>query len=286
LWLPLLNGVILPLRGPRSARNYNRIWRNDGSPLAVFTAQLREALELQLEVTLPGKVAVEAAFLYSRPLVATALQRLRESGAKHIVVLPMFPQCSGATTGAVFDQVGAELRSWRALPQLRLIADFHDFPPYVRALADSVREHWQAHGRAAHLLMSFHGIPERYVQQGYAYAAQCQTTARLLAATLELPDDAWSVSFQSRFGKARWLEPATDRVLPQLARSGIRSVDVICPGFSADCLETLEEIAIGGREIFLHAGGERFQYIAALNARADHAQALATLVAASPPAAA
>ena len=166
--------------------------------------------------------------------------------------------------------------------QLRLIADFHDHRPYIRALADSVREHWQQHGRAAHLLMSFHGIPQRYVAQGDAYGTQCQTTARLLAEALELPADAWSVSFQSRFGKARWLEPATDRVLAQLARAGTRSIEVICPGFSADCLETLEEIAIGGREIFLHAGGERFQYVPALNARADHALALAQLTLATP----
>lgn len=282
LWLPLLYGVILPLRSRRSARNYLRIWRNDGSPLAVFTTQLRDALELQLETLLPGRAVVEAAFLYSQPGVADGLQRLRAAGADRIVVLPLFPQCSGATTGAVFDQVGQALRRWRALPQLRLIADFHDYPPFIRALADSVREHWQQHGRAAHLLMSFHGIPQRYVAQGDAYGAQCQTTARLLAEALELPADAWSVGFQSRFGKARWLEPATDRVLAQLARAGTRSIEVICPGFSADCLETLEEIAIGGREIFLHAGGERFQYVPALNSRADHALALAQLALAAP----
>jgi ferrochelatase len=278
LWLPLLNAVILPLRGARSARNYNRIWRNEGSPLAVYSAQLREALEMQLEQLWGGPVAVESAFLYSQPLVAEALQRLRQAGVQRIVVLPMFPQNSGSTTGAVYDQVGIAWRGWRALPGLALLPHYHADTGYISALADSVREYWQQHGRSELLLMSFHGLPERYVQRGDPYAAQCRVTAELLAARLELHADDWSLSFQSRFGKARWLEPATDRVLAQLPKRGTQSVAVICPGFAVDCLETLEEIAIGGRETFLHAGGRQFHYIPALNARADHALALASLV--------
>lgn len=278
LWLPLLHGLVLPLRARRSAANYLRIWRNDGSPLAVNSAQLRDALEMQLEQRLPQGVAVEAAFLYSQPAVEQALQKLRTAGAGSIVVLPLFPQNSGATAGAVYDQVGAALRLWRALPSLRLIGDYHSAPGYIDALANSLREHWQQHGRLQHLLMSFHGLPQRYVQQGDPYADQCAATAAKLAAALDLPASAWSLSYQSRFGRARWLGPATDRVLAALPARSIRQVTVLCPGFAVDCLETLEEIAIGGRETFLHAGGETFHYVPCLNARADHAQALAGLI--------
>jgi ferrochelatase len=278
LWLPLLTAVILPLRAPRSARNYQRIWRADGSPLRVYSEQLRSAIAQVLQEQRPNAFQVELAFLYSESFVSEALERLRAAGATRLVVLPMFPQCSGTTTGAVYDQVAAVLGRWRALPQVRLIADFHDDPGYIAALAASVREHWQQHQRSEHLLMSFHGIPEQCVARGDPYQRQCRVTGALLARELQLPADGWTISFQSRFGKARWLEPATDTTLQRLARDGKRSLDVICPGFSADCLETLEEIAIGGREIFLHAGGQQFQYIGALNARHDHAQALAQLV--------
>ena len=256
LWLPLLRGVILPLRSPRSARNYRRVWMDGGSPLAVYSQRLRHALELELEAQLPGAVALESAFLYSDPLLPAALQKLRAAGAQRIVVL----------------------RDWRALPDLHLIGDYHADDGFIGALANSAREHWQQHGRTAHLLMSFHGIPLRCVDRGDAYEAQCRTTAVRLAAALELRAADWSLSFQSRFGKARWLTPATDQVLHELAGNGVRTVTVMCPGFAVDCLETLEEIAIGGREIYLHAGGTQFQYVPALNDRGDHARALARLI--------
>ena len=278
LWWPLLHGLVLPLRAPRSARNYRRIWMDDGSPLAVYSQRLRHALELELEAQLPGAVVIESAFLYSELPLRAALQKLWAAGARRIVVLPLFPQASGTTTGAVFDQVGSSLRSWRALPELHLIGEYHEDTGYITALANSVREHWQQHGRTAQLLMSFHGIPQRYVQRGDPYEYQCRQTANLLAAALELSASDWSLSFQSRFGRARWLGPATDRVLAELPRRGIHSVTVICPGFALDCLETLEEIALGGREIFLHAGGQQYQYVPALNDRADHARALAQRV--------
>ncbi|MBS0387358.1 MAG: ferrochelatase [Proteobacteria bacterium] len=278
LWLPLLRGLILPLRSPRSARLYRRVWMDGGSPLAVHSQRLRQALELELEAQLPGAAVVESAFLYSEPYLPDALQKLRAAGARRIVVLPLYPQASGATTGAVYDQTGAALRGWRALPHLHLIGDYHVDDGYIAALANSVREHWQQHGRTARLLVSFHGIPQRSVDNGDAYAAQCQATAQRLAAALELGADEWSLGFQSRFGKARWLTPATDRLLAGLPAQGVRTLTVICPGFAVDCLETLEEIAIGGREIFLHAGGAQFQYVPALNDRGDHARALARLV--------
>ena len=278
LWAPLLHALVLPLRAPRSARKYRRIWMDDGSPLAVHSRRLQHALELELEAQLPGAVAVESAFLYSEPLLEAALQRLRSAGVRRLLVLPLFPQASGTTTGAVFDRVGATLRQWRALPDLQLISDYHDDAGYIGALANSVREHWQQHGRTAHLLMSFHGIPQRCVQRGDAYEDQCRHTASLLAAALELSPAAWSLSFQSRFGGARWLGPATDRVLAELPSRGVRSLSVICPGFAVDCLETLEEIALEGRAGYLKAGGEQFQYVPALNDRGDHARALAQRV--------
>jgi ferrochelatase len=278
LWLPLLNGVILPLRAPRSARNYRRIWSEEGSPLAVYCARLCAALAAQLQSAEPDAWRVELAYLYSEPSVPAKLAQLRAVGVGRLIVLPLYPQCSGTTTGATFDQVARTLRRWRALPELRLIGDYHADPQFIAALAASVREYWQIHGREAHLLMSFHGIPQALVQQGDDYERQCRATAALLAAELALPAEAWSLSFQSRFGAARWLEPATDRHLQELAAAGTQRVVVMCPGFAVDCLETLEEIAIGGRELFLHAGGTHFDYIPALNERADHAAALARLV--------
>jgi protoporphyrin/coproporphyrin ferrochelatase len=275
LWLPLLRGVILPLRAPRSARNYQRVWMAEGSPLAVYSRQLRSALELELRRQLGDRVAIESAFLYSSPQIAECLRRLRAAGALDIVVLPLFPQTSGTTTGAVYDQVADALRAWRELPTLRLVSDYHADPGYIKALGASVREHWEQQGRRTHLLLSFHGIPERCVQRGDPYECHCRTTAELLAAELGLDAAAWTLSFQSRFGKARWLLPATDRTLADLPARGVRDLTLLCPGFAVDCLETLEEIAIGGREIFMHAGGEHFHYVPALNGRADHAAALA-----------
>ena len=279
LWLPLLNGVILPLRAPRSARNYRRIWTDGGSPLAVFNAQLAAALDRELQARQPGGWRVAHTYLYSEPGLPATLAALRSAGVHRIVVLPLYPQCSGTTTGAVHDQLAATLRGWRRLPQLRFIGDYHDQPAYIDALAASVREHApQLQGGDTHLLLSFHGIPRRLVANGDDYERQCLATARLLAGRLALPAQAWSLSFQSRFGSAEWLGPPTDRRLRELAAGGTRRVAVLCPGFAVDCLETLEEIAIGGREIFLHAGGERFDYLPALNDRVDHAAALAQLV--------
>ena len=278
LWLPLLNGVILPLRSPRSARNYQRVWRADGSPLAVFSAQLRAALSDELQRRAPAAFDVKLAYLYSSPGVAAAIDALCGSNLRRLVVLPMYPQYSGTTTAAVFDQVSKALRRRRAIPELHFVSHYFEAPLYIAALAASVREHWSAGSRSEHLLMSFHGIPERCVQRGDPYASQCRATAQRLAAQLALSPGDWSLSFQSRFGKARWLEPATDLTLAQLARAGKRTLDVICPGFAVDCLETLEEIAIGGRELFQQAGGSELHYISALNGRADHATALADLI--------
>jgi protoporphyrin/coproporphyrin ferrochelatase len=277
LWLPILYGLVLPLRSPRSAKKYRAIWQDDGSPLMVYNSRLREAIARELNAT-RGGIRVEQAFLYSEPSVEQQLTALREAGVRRLIVLPLYPQASGATTGAVYDQVADALRGWRTLPELRYIADYCAEADYLAALATSVRDHWRTHARDAHLLMSFHGIPESYVSGGDRYAEQCHLTAAQLAAALELAPQDWTLSFQSRFGANRWLRPATDTTLRELAGRGQRAVTVICPGFAVDCLETLEEIAMSARETFMASGGERFEYISALNSRSEHAHALAQLI--------
>jgi protoporphyrin/coproporphyrin ferrochelatase len=278
LWLPLLYGVILPLRPRRSAAKYRRIWSSSGSPLRDLSERLRSELAGALAQRMLAPLTVEVGMLYSAPEVRGALARLRDSGAQRVLVLPLFPQYCGATTGAVYDQVSGELRRWRALPELRFVADYHDHPGYLEALRGSVAEHWQAHGRTPHLLISFHGIPERFVQRGDPYFSRCHGTARLLADELMLREGEWSVTFQSRFGPANWLKPYTAEVLAGLPARGVREVTVVCPGFAVDCLETLEEIAIENRDAFMRAGGERYEYVPALNARSSHAQCLADLI--------
>jgi ferrochelatase len=278
LWLPILYGAVLPLRPARIARKYRRIWSEAGSPLRDLSERLRTALTATLAQHVLAPLSVELGMLYSPPSVREALGRLRFSGAQRILVVPLFPQYCGATTGAVYDQVSEELRRWRWLPELRFIAEYHDHPGYIEALRASVAEHWSREGRSAHLLMSFHGIPERYFREGDPYFCKCQKTARLLADELLLRDSEWSVAFQSRFGPSGWLKPYTREVLGAMPARGTRSVAVVCPGFAVDCLETLEEIAIENRELFMRAGGERFDYVAALNARASHAQCLTELI--------
>ena len=279
LWLALLYGVILPWRPRRVARKYRLIWSPGGSPLRDLSERLRAELTAVLAQRMLAPLSVELGMLYSAPDVGGALQRLRDSGAQRILVLPLFPQYCGATTGAVFDQVSAELRRWRGVPELHFIADYHDHPGYIDALRASVSEHWQAHGRTGHLLMSFHGVPERYVQQGDPYFERCQSTARLLADELLLRDGEWSVSFQSRFGPAGWLKPYTSTVLTAMPARGVREVTLLCPGFAVDCLETLEEIDLENRAAFMRAGGVRYHYVPALNARPGHANCLADLIA-------
>jgi ferrochelatase len=277
LWLPLLYGLVVPLRARRSAARYREIWREEGSPLLHYSTRLRAATERELNAG-RGGIRIEQAFLYSPPYVGQVLDALRAARIRRLIVLPLYPQASGTTTGAVYDQVALGLRAWRSLPELRYIAHYGAEPGYLGALVDSLKDHWRIHGRDTHLLMSFHGIPESYVARGDAYAEQCRQSAAQLAAALGLEPQAWSLSFQSRFGANRWLGPATESTLRELPRRGQRKLTVICPGFAVDCLETLEEIDLSGRRIFMAAGGERFEYVSALNARADHARALAQLI--------
>lgn len=279
LWLPILYGFILPFRPARIVHKYRSIWTPDGSPLVSFSSRLRVELTRALAQQVSSKLSIELGMLYSPPSVRDALARLREAGAQQLLVLPLFPQYSGATTGAVHDRVTAELRQWRWLPELRFISDYADQPGYIETLRASVADTWATQGRTKHTVMSFHGIPLRYTQSGDPYFRKCQLTARLLAQALGLRDEEWTVAFQSRFGTAEWLKPYTIDFISSLPKRGVDEVTVVCPGFAIDCLETLEEIDVENRKAFMDGGGSRFVYVPALNARTSHAEFLAELIA-------
>jgi len=263
-WLPILYGLVLPLRASKSAAKYASIWMPQGSPLKVWTE--RQATLLQRHFAEQGRdVAVRYAMRYGNPSIASQLDALVREGASRIVVLTAYPQYAGSTTASVIDAVSQWKGRTRALPEFRFVNRYHEDAGYIEALAHRIEAHWQAHGRAEHLVMSFHGVPERTVELGDPYADECRQTAQRLAARLQLASDAFTLSFQSRFGRAKWVGPATDETLRSLARRGVKTVDVTCPGFTSDCLETLEEIAMEGRQTFLTSGGQDFRYIPCLN---------------------
>jgi len=276
VWLPLLHGVILRTRPQRSAAKYAGIWMPEGSPLAVWTE--RQALALRATMTELGhEVLVAHAMRYGTPSIPATLDALQREGATRVLVLPLYPQYSAATTGSTIDKVMQWAATTRRVPALRFVDAFHDDAGYIEALALDLQAHWQAHGRAEHLLLSFHGMPARTLELGDPYFCHCQKTARLLAERVQVDPQRLHVTFQSRFGKARWLEPYTEPTLVQLAGAGVKSVDVMCPGFVADCLETLEEIGMEARDAFTSAGGQDFRYVPCLNDGARWRSALADL---------
>ena len=278
LWWPILHGVILRLRPRRSARAYASIWTAQGSPLLVFSQALADALDRKVRTATADHAEVALAMCYGRPAIAPALNRLLDAGVRRLLVLPLYPQYSATSTGAVFDAVTSALQRLRWPPELRFVNDYHDDPEYISILAENVQKYWREHGRAQRLLLSFHGIPQRYVRLGDPYLDQCMITAQRLRERLGLGEDACSVAFQSRVGREPWLTPYTDETLRQLPGQGVRHVQVLCPGFAVDCLETLEEIAETNRHLFLAAGGERMDYIAALNAGSAHVDMLYRLL--------
>jgi ferrochelatase len=278
LWRLILHGVILRVRPRRSAEAYHKVWSPEGSPLLTIARRQVAALAGALGARLPGPVRVALGMRYGQPSIAAALEELRAAGVRRLLVLPLYPQYSATTTGSTFDAVAATLGSWRWLPELRFVTHYHDDPGYLDALAQSVREAWTTHGEPDRVLCSFHGLPRRYLAAGDPYHCECQKTARLLAERLGLAPGRWAVSFQSRVGREEWLKPYTDHLLKEWGAGGVAKVQVICPGFSADCLETLEEIDQQNRGFFLQAGGSAFHYVPALNERADHIRALADLV--------
>ncbi|MBE7416256.1 MAG: ferrochelatase [Ideonella sp.] len=276
LWRPILHGVVLRTRPARSAAKYAAIWGEQGSPLLVWTQ--RQATRLLGSLGERGHaVRVRAAMRYGSPSITESLDALKAEGATRVLVLPLYPQYAASTTASALDAVGAWVRRARRVPELRVVADFHDDAGYIAALAANVQAHWLREGRGGMLVMSFHGLPARSIALGDPYHVQCQATARLLAERLGLQAHEFRVTYQSRFGRARWLEPYTEATLRRLARDGVERVDVVCPGFTADCLETLEEIAIAGRSTFLAAGGKTFHAIACLNDSPAWIDALAKL---------
>ena len=274
LWWLILHGIILRTRPRRSARLYQKVWTDQGSPLVATSRSLAQMIEKTLQQKFRGNVIVDLGMRYGKPSVRDSLNALRKAGARRLLVLPMYPQYSATTTASVFDEVTNVLQEWRWLPDLRFINHYHDNRIYIEALANSIRQHWQQNGRADKLLFSFHGIPQRYFESGDPYFCHCHKTTRLVAEALELGDDDWQLVFQSRFGREPWLQPYCDKTLEALPSQGIKSVDIICPGFTADCLETLEEIAMENRDIFINAGGEQYHYIPALNDSDEHIKAL------------
>jgi ferrochelatase len=278
VWWLILHGIILRLRPGRVARAYESIWGEEGSPLLAISRRLAERLQQKLSTGASQRIEVALAMRYGQPSIDSALQTLRERGMRRLLVLPMYPQYSASTTASVFDEVARVLSGWRWVPELRFIQHYHDHPKYIEALAASVRVHWRENPRPNKLMMSFHGIPKRYFLAGDPYFCECQKTGRLLAEALELGEDQWLLSFQSRVGREEWLKPYTDKTLAEWGRQKLGRVDVICPGFSVDCLETLEEIAQQDRELFQARGGRDFAYIPALNDSSAHLQFLGSLI--------
>jgi len=275
-WWPILHGIILRTRPAKSAAKYASIWTSEGSPLTVWTQRQAEGLQALLHAR-GHRLTVQPAMRYGQPSIPSVLDAMRADGMTRVLVLPMYPQYAAATTASVVDKVGQWTQRARRVPELRFVGSHAGDRGYIGALATRVREHWAAHGRADRLVLSFHGIPHRSLLLGDPYHCECHLTARLLGEALALPPDRLLVTFQSRFGKARWLEPYTEPTLRALPAQGVGSVDVMCPGFVADCLETLEEIGEEVRDAFLEAGGEDFRYIDCLNARPDWITALADL---------
>lgn len=277
VWWPILNGIILNVRPKKSAVKYASIWMDEGSPLRVYTE--RQASLIQSALKGRGlDVDVRFAMRYGNPSIESVLDQMRQEGLRRLLVLPMYPQYSSSTTATAFDVLLKAFTEIRNQPDLRLIRSFQDFQPYIAALANQVRAHWEKHGRGDLLLFSFHGVPKRSLLKGDPYHCECHKMARLIAENLGLAPHQWRTAFQSRFGKAEWLKPYTSEVLHELPGQGVKTLDVMCPGFPADCLETLEEIAMEGKEEFLTAGGEHYRYIPCLNDDPGGISALTTLI--------
>lgn len=272
LWWPLLRGVILPLRSGRVARLYQSIWMDEGSPLLVYSRRQEKALSEQLPDT-----PVVLGMSYGEPSLKSAVDKLLAQGVNHIVVLPLYPQYSCSTVAAVWDALGRVFADYRSMPSLSLIRDYATEPAYIQALASSVRRSFAEHGEPDVLLLSYHGIPQRFADEGDDYPQRCRDTTRALLNILGLPPEKLMMSYQSRFGREPWLMPYTDETLKVLAEQGVKHIQVMCPGFSADCLETLEEMMVQNREVFIAAGGEKYEYIPALNDDPEHINMMITL---------
>jgi protoporphyrin/coproporphyrin ferrochelatase len=278
LWLPILHGIILNTRPRKSAKAYKSIWTNEGSPLLVFSKKIKNKLQHKYDTKNDNSVIFELGMRYGEPSIQIALENLVKKNVRKILILPLYPQYASATTASVYDAIFDYCKTLRWVPELRFASDYHDDTLYIGGVANSIRKQWQDRGKGQHLLFSFHGIPKENFLAGDPYHCQCYATARLIAEELGLADSDWRLTFQSRFGPKQWLEPYTDKTLINLGTQGVKNVDIVCPGFSVDCLETLEEIAILNQDVFRKHGGEEVKYIPALNDSAEQINLLSSLV--------
>ena len=278
IWLPILYGLVLTLRPRRSAELYQKIWTPDGSPMRTIMQRVSSTLAAKVNQKNKEPIEVEMGMNYGAPSIPHALASLKQKQIDRMIVLPLFPQYSNTSTASSFDRVLKHLAQWQALPDLSLIRDYSVHPRYIETLAQTVTQTWNQQGHPEHLIISFHGIPERFVKNGDPYQMQCEKTAQLLANALSLPKEKWTLCYQSQFGYDKWLKPSTQMIFSELPKQGIKHIDVICPGFSVDCLETLEEIAITGKKTFLQAGGKELRYIPALNDSEAHVDMLAEII--------
>jgi ferrochelatase len=280
VWLFILNAIILNIRPAKSAKAYAQVWGEfgEGSPLLDIAKQQLVGIQELVKKEFNGPVEVALGMRYGNPSIPSALKELKEKGVRRLLVLPLYPQYSATTTGSTFDEVTNELQKWRMIPEMRFVNNYFKNEAYIQALASSIKNHWQEFGQPQKLLISFHGIPKRYLMNGDPYHCECQGTARRVAQALNLKPEDYMVTFQSIFGREEWLKPYTSETLKSLPNEGIKEVQIICPGFSADCLETLEEIEDENKGYFIESGGEKFSYIPALNARPEHLNALTDVI--------
>jgi protoporphyrin/coproporphyrin ferrochelatase len=278
IWLPLLYGIILPLRPFRTLRKYRKIWMPEGSPLAVYSQRLTAKVDAVLRNRFGSRIQVALAMTYGNPSVAAAVDTLARQGVRRLLVVPLYPQYCSSTTGSVFDATSGALQRWRWLPEVRWVNDYHSDDRYIDALAASICRHWETRGERSHLIFSYHGIPAAYVEEGDPYRAQAQATTRLVVARLGLAEGEFSHCYQSRFGSVVWLQPYAEDTLRALVKLGVRKVTVVSPSFAVDCLETLEEVAMDYHEKFLAMGGESLTLVPALNDDDSHAEVLGDVV--------
>ncbi len=277
IWWLILNGIVLRTRPAKSAKAYQSVWTDDGSPLLLYTKKQKNLIKEKLEKKYSNLV-FDIGMRYGNPSIAEGLNNLRKQNCDRIIVLPLYPQYCAATTGSTFDAVALELQKWRWVPSLRFIGSYYDQPLYIQALKNSIEEFWSKNDKPKKLLFSYHGIPKKYLDKGDPYHCFCRKTTRLVAESMNLPGDSYMTTFQSRFGPAEWLQPYTDKTIESLAKEGTDNIHVISPAFSSDCLETIEELNEENREIFMENGGKKFGYIPCLNDRDDHILLLTSLL--------
>jgi ferrochelatase len=278
IWWLILNLVILRIRPRRSAKSYQKVWTDKGSPLLINTQDQADTLRQKLTSNMGEHVIVEYAMRYGSPSISNTINKLQSQGVRQLLVLPLYPQYSATTTASTFDAVAEDFKKRRWIPELRFVTHYHDNEHYISASATQIANYWQKNGKPQKLLFSYHGVPKRYLTNGDPYHCECHKTSRLIAEKLGIGDDQWITTFQSRFGREEWLTPYTDETLKELPAKGVTDVQIFCPGFSADCLETIEEIGIENRDYFIEAGGQKYNYIPALNAEPHHIEALSKII--------